>query len=203
MKQTSSQFERMLDTARTRLCGRDPDEIAARCAVKTAPGGLVVETLGQCVHVALPDCTLMPPLAKWHTLVVLHYLDQAEGLCPVERPMSFSQYPDGLVRGSGFDREAESVIRTQLGCLPPQELAQRCAAIDGVCCPSNADFCVKIPFLPRYPLWLRIWFADEEFPASGRLLLDETAPHQLSMEDAVTVGSIVLDRLCDTTLWTH
>ena len=40
--------------------------------------------------------------------------------------------------------------------------------------PSNADFCARFDFAPRYPAWLKVWFADEEFPASGRLLLDES-----------------------------
>ena len=48
----------------------------------------------------------------------------------------------------------------------------------------------------------RIWFADEEFPASGRLLLDESAPHYLTIEDAVTAASLILDRLTQANHWT-
>ena len=36
---------------------------------------------------------------------------------------------------------------------------------------------------------------DEEFPASGRLFLDESAAHYLTVEDAVTVGGLLLERL--------
>ena len=49
---------------------------------------------------------------------------------------------------------------------------------------------------------LKVWFADEEFPASGRLLLDESAPHYLTIEDAVTVGSLILDQLTGAQHWT-
>ena len=45
------------------------------------------------------------------------------------------------------------------------------------------------------PIWLRLWFGDEEFPASGRLFLDESAAHYLTVEDAVTVGGLLLERL--------
>ena len=55
---------------------------------------------------------------------------------------------------------------------------------------------------PRYPVWLKVWFADEEFPASGRLLLDESALHYLTIEDAVTVGSLILDQLTGAQHWT-
>lgn len=49
--------------------------------------------------------------------------------------------------------------------------------------------------MPNYPVWLKIWFADDEFPASGRLLLDASAEHYLSIEDAVTVGELLLKLL--------
>ena len=106
-----------------------------------------------------------------------------------------AQYPDGMVRGGGFDRRAELVIRRQLGLLPPEELRRRCLALGAELLPSNADLCARFPFLPRYPLWLRLWFGDEEFPASGRLFLDESAAHYLTVEDAVTVGGLLLERL--------
>ena len=37
--------------------------------------------------------------------------------------------------------------------------------------------------------------ADEDFPASGRLFLDRSAGHYLTIEDIVTVGEILLRRL--------
>ncbi|MDY2660868.1 MAG: DUF3786 domain-containing protein, partial [[Ruminococcus] gnavus] len=47
----------------------------------------------------------------------------------------------------------------------------------------------------NYPVWLKIWFADEEFEASGKLYLSRSADHYLSMEDAVTVGEVFLSKL--------
>ena len=44
---------------------------------------------------------------------------------------------------------------------------------------------------------LKIWFADEEFPASGKLFLQDHADHYLSVEDAVTVGEILLQKLSE------
>lgn len=131
----------------------------------------------------------------WHALTLLHYLDLADGTPLLGKMMAFAQYPDGMVRGGGFDRRAELVIRRQLGLLPPEELRRRCLALGAELLPSNADLCARFPFLPRYPLWLRLWFGDEEFPASGRLFLDESAAHYLTVEDAVTVGGLLLERL--------
>ena len=41
----------------------------------------------------------------------------------------------------------------------------------------------------------REWLADEEFPASGKLLLDTSADHYLMIEDAVSVGQIIMEAL--------
>ena len=60
---------------------------------------------------------------------------------------------------------------------------------------SKADICAKFDFLPYYPLWLKIWLADDEFEASGKMLLSKSADHYLTVEDAVTVGGILMKHL--------
>ena len=85
--------------------------------------------------------------------------------------------------------------------VTPEELERRCRSLGAELLPSNADFCARFDFAPRYPIWLKVWFSDEEFPASGRLLLDESAPHYLTIEDAVTVGSLILDQLTGAQHW--
>ena len=189
------QFEAMLAVAQERLAQHAPEDIAEKAGAQYADGSLSLKTLGQTVTVRLSDCTIQPPLSKWHALTLLHYLDLADGTPLLGKMMAFAQYPDGMVRGGGFDRRAELVIRRQLGLLPPEELRRRCLALGAELLPSNADLCARFPFLPRYPLWLRLWFGDEEFPASGRLFLDESAAHYLTVEDAVTVGGLLLERL--------
>lgn len=201
MEQNSGQFQRMLAVARQRLAQHRPEEIAQRTGAALNDGELTVTTLGRQVRVRFSDYAVTPPLSKWHTLTLLHYLDLADGAPLTGQQITFAQHPDGLVRGGGFDRDAENLIRDQLGKLEPEELLRRCAILGGVQEPSNADLCVRFAFLPRYPVWLKLWFADEEFPASGRLLLEKAAPHYLTIEDAVAVGSLVLDGLTGAGFW--
>ena len=190
------QYDSMLSVARQRLMGRDPEHIARRAAVTWRDGSFLVPTLGRTVTVTPPDCTPWPELDMWHALPLLHYLDLADGTPLTGRMMAFGQYPDGMVRGGGFDRRVEEVIRRRLGLLSLPELRRRCLALGAELEPSNADVCARFSFLPRYPLWLRLWLADEEFPVSGRLFLDECAAHYLTVEDAVTVGDLLLELLC-------
>ena len=173
------QFEAMLAVAQERLAQHAPEDIAEKAGAQYADG----------------------PLSKWHALTLLHYLDLADGAPLTGRTITFSQYKDGLVRGGGLDRNAELIVRRDLGILPPEELERRCRLLGAELLPSNADFCARFDFAPRYPIWLKVWFSDEEFPASGRLLLDESAPHYLTIEDAVTVGSLILDQLTGAQHW--
>ena len=166
------QFEAMLAVAQERLTQHAPEDIAGKAGTQYADGSFSLKTLGQTVTVRLLDCTIQPPLSKWHALTLLHYLDLADGAPLTGRTITFSQYKDGLVRGGGLDRNAELIVRRDLGILPPEELERRCRSLGAELLPSNADFCARFDFAPRYPIWLKVWCSDEEFPASARLLLD-------------------------------
>ena len=195
------QFELMLEAARSRLLRHVPEEISEKAGVRYENGVFWVRTLGRRVEVQWPDGKITPPVSKWHALTLLHYLDLADGTPLTGRTITFSQYKDGLVRGGGLDRNTELIVRRDLGVLPREELARRCEALGAELLPSNADFCARFDFAPRYPVWLKVWFADEEFPTSGRLLVDESAPNYLTIEDAVTVGSLILDCLTGAQHW--
>ena len=52
------------------------------------------------------------------------------------------------MRGGGLDRNAELIVRRDLGVLPPEELARRCLSMGAELLPSNADFCAHFSFLP-------------------------------------------------------
>ena len=195
------QFELMLEAARSRLLRHVPEEISEKAGVRYENGVFWVRTLGRRVEIQWPAGKITPPVSKWHALTLLHYLDLADGTPLTGKTITFSQYKDGLVRGGGLDRNAELIVRRDLGVLLREELARRCETLGAELLPSNADFCARFDFAPRYPVWLKVWFADEEFPASGRLLVDESAPSYLTIEDAVTVGALILDELTGAQHW--
>lgn len=189
-------LDNMLCAAKARLEGRCPRDIARNAGVQFDGEAFCFVSLGREVRVSYPDFDVQPELPHWHMLTLLHYLDLADGTLLSGRQMPFSAYRSGMVRGGGFDRDAEAVIRDKLGVMAEDQLKQRCLALGAQIIPSNADLCVRMDFAPGYPLWLKLWFADDEFPASGRMFVDESADHYLSIEDAVTAGSLVLEYLC-------
>lgn len=74
-------------------------------------------------------------------------------------------------------------------------MTERSSRIGGRSAESNADCAIRFDFLPRYPLLLKLWLADEDFPASGKLLVDASSDHYLTIEDAVTIGQLVMEEL--------
>lgn len=190
-------FEQMLIAAQERLADRQPQEICenANIIYNEKDGVFVLESLGQNVKIQYPSFAVTPELDGWHQLVILHYMDLADGAVLENRPISFSQLKDGMVRGGGLDRKCEAVIGSLLKQIPGDALIARCLSLGGQRIQTNADFTVLFPFLPNFPVTLKVWFADEEFDASARMLLDASADHYLTIEDAVTVGEILLEKM--------
>lgn len=189
-------FFNMHRAALERLQGRSPEDVCRHANVVFESNAFHFESLGQKITVGYPDYNVHPVLDSWHILTVLHYLASADGTPLSEKRISFAQYKDGMIRGGGFDRNVESIIRDSLGLLSEEELKKRIQRLGGECIASNADLCARFSYLPNYPVYLKIWLADDEFPASGRMLLDASAEHYLSIEDAVAVGELILSRLC-------
>lgn len=189
-------FYQMTQAALARLAGRDPEEIARNAGVtyNRASQEFHVPTLGTEALIRYPDFTVMPTLPDWHRLVILHYLDLADGTPLTGREISFGQMKSGLIRGSGIDRKCELAFQVSKD-LSEERLSALCKALGGQRLSSNADGAFRIPFLPRFPIILKIWLPDEDFPASGRMFADASADHYLTIEDAVTVAELLLERM--------
>ena len=189
-------FSQMNQAALARLAGRDPREIAHNAEVRYEVESQIfhVPTMGMEISVHYPDYCMTPELPGWHSLVILHYLYLADGFPLTGKEISFGQVKSGMVRGGGIDRRCETAIQ-KLKNLNVDALSKICKSIGGEPISSNADAAYRIPFLPKFPVTLKIWLPDEDFPASGRLLLDSSADHYLTIEDAVTVAEIILERI--------
>lgn len=190
-------YESMLAAAQKRLSGRDPMEIAARSAMpfETLKGYFYWPSLGDTVKVDPRDWSVTGCRGNWHVLTVLHYLDMADGAPLTGRMITFGQQKDGLARGGDFDRRCESLLGKELGRLDLKEAERRCLRLGGRLVSSNADLCAEFAWMPRYPVTLKLWLADEDLDGSARLFLDESCSHYLSIEDSVTVGTILTEEL--------
>lgn len=64
-------------------------------------------SLGQDIEIDYCDWNIRPVLDEWHQLLILHYLDMADGTPLSHQLMAFGDLPSGMVRGGGFDRQSE------------------------------------------------------------------------------------------------
>ena len=190
-------FQEMRKSALQRLTQKDPEEIMQKTGITLdrSQDKFSLSSLGQSIQIRYPEFEITPALDEWHHLIILHYMDMADGSALSGQLMNFGDLPGGLARGAGFDRQSERDLSLRMGNRSWKDVEQACRALGGILVDSNADISAVFSLFPRYPITLKLWFADEEIPGSGRLLLDRSASHYLSMEDAVTAGSLLLEAL--------
>ncbi len=195
--QDNRAFKEMLAAAKARIKNRIPQDMARKSGSTFCDNRseIVLQSLNREVRLAIPEYDFRPQPDEWHQLVILHYLDMADGTCVSSQIIPFGDLKSGLIRGTKFDHDMENHLKAFLKGKSPESIRRICKMLGAELTDSNADLCAVFHFLPNYPLWLKVWFADEEFEASGKLYLSKSADHYLTIEDAVTVGEILLSKL--------
>lgn len=197
--QDNRAFQQMLLSAKERICVHAPDEIAQKSSAvfHKDKSFFELQSLDQRIQITFPECKFQPWIDEWQQLVILHYLDLADGTEVSPEMVSFGSLKDGLIRGTKFDHDMERELGGFLDGMTHEQLCRVCEGLGAQFVEERADLCAVFPFLPRYPVWLKVWFADDEFEASGKFLLSKSADHYLTIEDAVTVGELLLSKLKD------
>ncbi len=193
----NSAFQEMLTVAKGWLSGRSPEKLAKLAGAEWKPEEkiLSLQSLNQRLEVSTENWSVRPQPEEWHHLILLHYLSIADGMPLSDEMITFGNLKDGLIRGTKFDHTADMALARFLKGREPEQIEEVCSFLGAGFRDSNADLCAVFPFLPRYPVVVKIWFADEEFPASGKMLVSASADHYLTVEDAVTAGEVMLGKL--------
>ena len=190
-------FQEMKKAAVERLQGKSMEQIAERADVllEKERGYLELESLGQTIQITCRSWELQEKLEEWHTLLLLHYLEMADGTLLSGEWVTFGNLKDGLIRGTGFDHTADIELGKFLKGKDIEDLKKILGTLGARIVDGRADLSAELLLFPRYPFLLNIWMEDEEFPAAGKLLVDKNADHYLTIEDAVTAGEVLLRRL--------
>ena len=190
-------FEEMLKPAVERVQKKQPEEISENAGVYYNKNNSEFEiiTLDQKITVKYPSCEITEELEGWHTLLLLHYMDIADGTPLAGEWVTFGSLKDGLVRGMKFDHTAEEDLQNIFHGKTQSEMEDICRKSGGRLVEGRADLCAEFSVFPKYPILLNLWMEDEEFPLTGKFFADKSADHYLTMEDTVTAGCVLLDRL--------
>lgn len=110
--------------------------------------------------------------------------------------VAYRDFKDGAFFHASYAQIVENKIASDFsGRLPA--LTRAAQRLGGS--PLNAglggDVCYRFPALPRVPLALVFYDADDDFPSSARVLFDAGAPRFLDMECLAVLGLILTDQL--------
>ncbi|AFV11706.1 hypothetical protein Tph_c14980 [Thermacetogenium phaeum DSM 12270] len=187
-----------LDVAQKQLGEFAPENIAFRAGVKylEKEKEIVVPFLNKEYRVRYPSGEVyqeqegeVPVVNK---ILILHYLNSAEGVAIKNRWISFKELPAGQIYINPFHNRAIRPLIKFFG-ERPENLIKAGSILGGVR-ESFGDVSIRIPVLPMVPVVYVIWRGDEEFPASGNILFDASAPNYLPTEDyAVLSGMVVFE----------
>lgn len=196
-KKENRAFQEMLLPAKERLSAKNPETVAKNAGVvyDSAESVFRIKSLNETILVRYPSYDMEPELDEWLVLILLHYLDIADGMPVTTQLVPFGGLKDGVIRGTKFDHTMDQGLSSFLAGKQPEQVLEVCKALDAEIIDSRADICAVFPLFPNYPITINIWFADEEFPASGKMLLSKSADHYLTVEDAVMAGEMMLKRL--------
>ena len=132
----------------------------------------------------------MPIFAQ---ILVLHYLTNTTTRPEEGRLITYKELPGGNIYIQPFTNRAIRPL-VQLFGNRAERLVEVAGKIGGSAV-KHGDAAVCIPVFPRIPVTLVVWAGDDEFPSSGNILFDASAPAFLHTEDYAVLASFVVGTL--------
>lgn len=193
-------YQTMLRAAQERLKGKDvaAAAICAGMSYDAEKGEIGFESFGEKGRLLLPDLRLDGDFTAWQHMAVLQYLELEEPPLPSGEWVAIRTLEESAAsRGASFDRKISSMAANRLGRFPEEAIRLAFRSLGGELTKyRNADLSAVFRFLPNYPYLFNFWFADEEFPANGKALIDAQAGRALGLEAAGTMAELLVERIC-------
>lgn len=132
---------------------------------------------------------------------LIHYQEKTASFrCPDEAASrkwtAYKDFKDAAPLINYFTNDTESVIaRNFSGRIPT--LTNACRSLGGTICRDGltSGFAMRVPALPRVPLFLVFYDGDAEFPATCSVLFERRADVFLDMESLGVLGARFAARL--------
>jgi hypothetical protein len=199
--------EDALIAARKLAEGLEPVSAAARCGVRfdsdaaTRTGAFSLPFLGVETRISYPEFEFEPDvgLPPHVRALLVYHLARCDGSEPTGNWRAFADLPDGRFYARAFQGYTGDALARRLGDRS-DALPDAIGAIGGTRLPrealeTNANAAWIVPALPRVPVVVLWWDADDEFPARAELLFDATAPNHLPTDGCAVLGSWLATRL--------
>jgi hypothetical protein len=128
-------------------------------------------------------------------LVVVFYLLGAKEIPTEKRWVSEHSIPGGALFFRGPHRVRNDAIVERFGD-DVKGFQEVCSTLGGEPL-SMGDAAFRFQVLPRIPLAVVLWYGDEEFEASAKLLMDSTIRHHLPLDVIYAMSVEFIQRLVE------
>ena len=136
------------------------------------------------------------PTGYLQQLCILAYLVEAKDLPLADRLVGVEKLDPGGFFFRGSHRLPVERLASVFG-PDPRLLLKVGQVLNGV--PrAFGDASIELCVLPRIPLTLVVWAADEEFPARASIFFDQSAAKQLPLDVLFAIGTLTIDGVLST-----
>ncbi|MBS1257616.1 MAG: hypothetical protein MAG551_00660 [Candidatus Scalindua arabica] len=120
---------------------------------------------------------------SWSKIIIYDYVRRKGNISLTGDWVSLGHFHDAASHTKAFQQKAESKIAEKFNS-DINGLKNRCKELEGVEVQSEikADYVCGFELLPRVPMYICFWEADEEFPASCKLHVDSSAEAYIDIE---------------------
>lgn len=193
-------LETTLEYAVKEFSTGNPDNIARKGAVEynSSENEFNVQFLQNNYTVNYPSAEVLTSngdkASVYISILILHYLNTADGTPLSGRWISFKELPGGQIYIDPFKKRAIAPFLKAFGDSPEQFI-QAASKIGGINNAPGGTYSMIIPVLPRVPLSFIIHEGDDEFPSSANILFDAHAHCYLPTEDYAHLPGVIIREL--------
>ncbi len=120
---------------------------------------------------------------SWSKIIIYDYVRRKGNISLTGDWVSLGHFPNTASHSKAFQKKAETKIAEKFNSNM-SGLKERCRELEGVEIQDKikADYVCGFKLLPRVPIYICFWDADEEFPASCKLHVDSSAEAYIDIE---------------------
>jgi len=124
-------------------------------------------------------------------VLILHYLQGCQGSKVEGQWVAYQEIPDGRFYLDAFVQRAKQPLLKAFGSTPDllPDLAKQLYDAQPF---DHGDVSVVVRALPKIPVALLIWRADDEFPPEASILFDRSIQEILSAEDIAWLAGMIV-----------
>ena len=180
----------------------DPAEISSRTGLVFENGNFSLTLVGTVYDIAFPDFLVVEKSSgnvlrnPYEEILLIHFLTEGVYTPDAGELVDYRCFQGGNLYYSKFKQRAIDRLAREFGKnikilrdIPDNAPGLVSKSIEG----CDAGICIE--FLAGLRVTLKVWEADDEFPASSQILFSENFPKAFTAEDTAGVCDILISRL--------